>query len=63
MMGPLRPRKTSRMKRSARLVDVVQIIVSEGRGIRQIYVEKSENRNPNENHISWRTEERLVGLL
>ncbi|KAH7333405.1 hypothetical protein BKA65DRAFT_527563 [Rhexocercosporidium sp. MPI-PUGE-AT-0058] len=57
MMGPLRPRKTSEKKRSARLVDAVEVIVPEGRAIRQTYVEKAVIST------AFRPRERVVELI
>ncbi|KAL2060545.1 hypothetical protein VTL71DRAFT_9186 [Oculimacula yallundae] len=57
MMGPLRPRKTSERKRSARLFDAVGILAPEGRAIRQIYVEKSQI------NTAFRPRERVVELV
>ncbi|KAG4418000.1 hypothetical protein IFR04_008894 [Cadophora malorum] len=57
MMGPLRPRKTSEKKRSARLVDAVEVSIHEGRALRQTYVEKSQI------NTVFRPRERVVELL
>ncbi len=58
MMGPLRPRKTSEKKRSARLVDAMEVVAPEGRGVRQVYVEKSVKNN-----TAFRPRDRVVELL
>ncbi|CZS99309.1 uncharacterized protein RCO7_00577 [Rhynchosporium graminicola] len=57
MMGPLRPRKTSEKKRSAKLVDAVEVITPEGRAIRQIYVERSQS------NTAFRPRDRVVELI
>ncbi|KAK0111306.1 hypothetical protein ONS95_001677 [Cadophora gregata] len=57
MMGPLRPRKTTEKKRSARLVDAVEVVTMEGRAIRQTYMEKSQIST------AFRPRERIVELI